>query len=68
MTAPKRVVKAFDALSSLVRPAAVLREVLARGLLGVALAVALRAVAEEHVEQQQREAGADAHRPAVPLE
>src|SRR3954464_11972349 len=50
----------------LVRPVAVRGEVVARRLLLVALLVAPRAVAEEHVEQQQREARADAHRPAVP--
>ena len=56
------------ASATVVGPAAVLGEVLARGLLVVAVLVALGAVAEQHVEQQDGEAGADEHRPAVPAE
>src|SRR4051812_22790472 len=58
-----RVVGLAGAL--LVRPVAVLREVLAGGLLLIALPVAGRADAEEPVEEQQRQAGADAHREAL---
>jgi uncharacterized protein (TIRG00374 family) len=42
--------------------------VVARGLLGLALAVALGAEPEEPVQQQHREPGADAHRPALPAQ
>src|SRR4051794_15244576 len=54
--------------ASVVGPVPVRAEVVARGLFGVALLVALRAVAEERVEQQDRKARADAHRPAVPAD
>src|SRR4051794_16126399 len=53
---------------SLVGPVAVLGEVLAGRLFGVALLVPARAVAEQDVEQQQRQPGADAHRPPVPAD
>src|SRR4051794_23842564 len=52
----------------LVGPVAVLGEVLPGPLLGVALLITARAVAEQDVEQQQRQPGADAHRPAVPAD
>src|SRR4051812_43205040 len=55
-------------LLRLVRPVAVLGQILAGALFLVALLVALDAVAVEDVEQQQGQAGADAHGPAVPSE
>ena len=54
--------------SVLVGPAAVHAEVLARGLFLVALLVALHAEPEQPVQQQDGEAGADEHRPAVPAD
>src|SRR5262245_38331872 len=52
----------------LVGPIAVLGVEVARGGLGLALAVALGAVAEENVHEQDREPGADTHCPAVPAQ
>ena len=52
-------------LALLVRPVAVLGEVLAGGVLVVALAVAAGAEPEQPVEQPHREPGADAHREAL---
>ena len=54
--------------SVLVGPVAVHAEVLARGLFLVALLVALHAEPEQPVQQQDGEAGADEHRPAVPAD
>src|SRR3954466_3755155 len=47
-------------------PVTVTVEVLARGVLGVALAVAAGADAEQHVDEPDRQPGADDPQPALP--
>src|SRR3954470_4586068 len=54
--------------SLLVRPVSVLGEVLAGSVLLAALAVAGGAVAVEDVEQEDRQARPDAHRPTLPAQ
>ena len=56
------------ALTRLVRPAAVLGVVLARGVLRLALVVAAGARAEQQVHQEDRAGGPHAHAPAVPAD